>query len=322
MGQYNVTALGEVLIDFTPSHISENGNPTFERNPGGAPANVLAGLSNYGMRTAFIGKVGNDMFGKYLKDVLEQYRISTEGLLTAKDENTTLAFVQLAENGERSFSFYRNPGADLMLYKSEINRKLIDEADIFHFGSVSMTGNPAREATLGAAQYAKEKGKLISYDPNLRLLLWESEEKARRFIMEGMVFCDILKISEEELEFLVGESDYSKGSELLIRSFNIPVVLVTAGDKGCFYKTPEFEGFVKSFKVSAIDTTGAGDAFVAGFLYKFINMKMRLSDIKEEDLISSVVFGNASGALATTKKGAIPAMPGLEEVNKLIEENL
>ena len=314
MKPYDVVALGEVLIDFTPAGKSENGNPIFERNPGGAPANVLAALSNFGKKTGFLGKVGTDMFGDYLKGVLQDHGIDTAGLLQTSKYNTTLAFVQLDEKGDRTFSFYRNPGADLMLYPYEVNKEMISNCKVFHFGSVSMTGNPAREATLSAAAYAKSLGKIVSYDPNLRELLWENEVEARKYMLEGMPFADILKISEEELYFLIGETSLESGAKLLQEQFDIAFVVVTRGALGCYYRMGDVDGYAKAYAVQTVDTTGAGDAFTAGLLNQLIDKGLNLTGLSKADLEECIVFATVVGSLATTKKGAIPAMPIMEAV--------
>lgn len=314
MKQYDVVALGELLIDFTPAGKSENGNPIFERNPGGAPANVLAALSNFGKKTGFLGKVGTDMFGDYLKGVLQDRGIDTTGLLQTEKYNTTLAFVQLDERGDRTFSFYRNPGADLMLYPYEVNKEMIANCKVFHFGSVSMTGNPAREATLAAASYAKEQGKIISYDPNLRELLWENEVEARKYMLEGLPYADILKISEEELSFLIGEISLEAGAKLLQEQFQISLVVVTRGAKGCYYRMGMLDGYAAAYEVNTVDTTGAGDAFTAGLLNKLIDKNLNITALNQQELAECIAFATVVGSLATTKKGAIPAMPTLEAV--------
>lgn len=314
MKQYDVVALGELLIDFTHAGQSENGNPTFERNPGGAPANVLAALAKLGKQTGFIGKVGKDMFGDYLKEVLETYHIDTKGLLQTPSYHTTLAFVQLDERGDRSFSFYRNPGADLMLYPYEVNREMIANCKVFHFGSVSMTGNPSREATLEAAAYAKSEGKIVSYDPNLRELLWENETEARKYMMEGLLYADILKIAEEELYFLVGNTSLAAGAKLLQDKFEIPVVVVTRGAEGCYWRVGDMEGSAPAYEVKTVDTTGAGDAFTAGLLNQLIDKGLKLDKLTKKDLEECIQFATVLGSLATRKKGAIPAMPTLDEV--------
>jgi len=311
---FDVTALGELLIDFTPHGLSENGNTIFERNPGGAPANVLAALSRLGANTAFIGKVGNDQFGRFLRECLTQNHIDASGLKISDKVNTTLAFVHLTEAGDRSFSFYRDPGADLMLEPSEIPEDIIAGSGIFHFGSLSLTDEPARSATLKALKIALDNGVIISYDPNLRPPLWKSLSDAEREIRRGLEFADILKISEEELEFITKESDLEKGSRVLA-DMGIGLIFVTLGPKGTFFRHGSDTGRLDTYDVNVVDTTGAGDAFLGGILFKMAGKKrediVRMSKAEIEKMTD---FANAVGALTTTKKGAIPAVPSLEEV--------
>ncbi len=314
----DVTALGELLIDFTPAGNSENGNARFERNPGGAPANVLAALAKLGKKGAFIGKVGDDQFGRFLESVLRDNGIDTSGLVLSREYQTTLAFVHLNPDGDRSFSFYRRNGADMMLEEKEVRYDLIKGAKIFHFGSVSMTDDPSRTATLKAASYAKQQGVLVSYDPNLRLPLWSDASVAKQTISEGLRFADILKISEEELEFLTGAAGLSEGSETLFAQYRIPLILVTLGEKGCFIRKGNETAAVQGYPVKAVDTTGAGDGFLGGMLYQLLESGVSLDQLSMERIADMVRFANAVGALATTKKGAIPAMPTLEEVRALM----
>ncbi|MEK3974116.1 MULTISPECIES: carbohydrate kinase family protein [unclassified Psychrobacillus] len=317
---YDVVALGEILIDFTPYGKSENGNILFERNPGGAPANVLVMLSKLGLKTSFISKVGADEFGKFLKETLDSYKVDTTGLAITDEVNTTLAFVHLQPNGDRSFSFYRKPGADITLEEKEVNYKLIDRAKLFHFGSVSMTNEPARQATLSAIQYAKDKGLLISYDPNLRENLWEDLKEAKKIISDSLYFADILKVSEEELLFLTDSSDYKEGTETLYRNYGISLIFVTLGENGCFFRYKDKTEIIPPYVVRAIDTTGSGDAFFGALLYKILE-KSPIEEMNIEGLKSSVLFANAAGALAATKRGGIPALPDLKDITQFQEAN-
>lgn len=317
---YDVTALGELLIDFTPAGVSEQGNICFERNPGGAPANVLACISKLGGKTAFIGKVGDDIFGHYLADVLKKYNIETRGLKLDTKEKTTLAFVHLDHTGDRSFSFYRDPGADTMLKPVDIDLNLIKSSRVFHFGSLSLTNEPSKSATLKAVEYAKDNGCIISYDPNLRPALWKSLQQATEEITSVLKHADILKISEEEMEFITGETDLEEGSHKIYSKYGIEVILVTRGSKGCFFRFKEFTGSKPTFtELKTIDTTGAGDAFLGGFLYSLQSKGIsELRELSYSLLEQTVVFSNAVASLCTTRKGAIPAMPGLEEVHRLL----
>jgi fructokinase len=316
----DVVALGELLIDFTPAGYSPAGNVLFERNPGGAPANVLAAVSRLGGSGAFIGKVGNDQFGYFLKTVFEKNQINTKGLKFSDEANTTLAFVHLDENGDRSFSFYRKPGADTMLTVSELDFDVIKNAKIFHFGSLSMTDEPSRSATIKAVEYAKQIGKNISYDPNWRPPLWKNQMAAKEGMTLGLKYADILKISEEELEFLTGKSDLENGSELLYNS-GIKFIVITLGAKGCFYRYPAGSGHLKTYDIKVLDTTGAGDAFLGGLLYYISKLEIPFDRIGREQIEKMIDFANAVGALCTTKKGAIPAMPTLGEVESCIKNN-
>lgn len=319
----DVTALGEILIDFTPDGKSDNGNIRFERNPGGAPANVLAAVSRLGGKTAFIGKVGEDIFGNYLVNVLEQHGINTESMKTTSEAKTTLAFVQLDENGDRSFSFYRNPGADTMLEKSDVNYRLIEQSKIFHFGSLTLTGEPSRSSTVAALEHAKNSGCIISYDPNLRPALWKNAEEAKSQIISVLSDVDILKISEDELEFITGIKDLETGSNELRRLYNIKLVLVTRGANGCYFRLGNETGDVPTFnQVKTIDTTGAGDAFLGGFLYAVLSNKINsIEHLCMSDTTEMVRFSNAVASICTSRRGAIPAMPRLDEVMELLKSS-
>lgn len=312
---YDVTGLGELLIDFTPAGNSSAGNVLFERNPGGAPPNVLAAIARLGGRGAFIGKVGADQFGHFLKRVLDENNIESGGLVFSPDENTTLAFVHLDDKGDRSFSFYRKPGADTTLQPGEVDLELIRQSGIFHFGSLTLTAEPARSATLRALEYAKQQGKIVSYDPNWRPPLWESEAAAKAGMLLGLRFADIVKVSEEELGFLTGEKDLEKGSALLFDS-GIRLVVVTLGPKGCFYRCAEGTGRLPTYDVKVVDTTGAGDAFFGGLLYSISKLGKKLEEVSLDEVAEMVDFSNAVGALCTTKRGGIPAMPYPEEVER------
>lgn len=316
----DITVLGEILIDFTPAGISQQGNVCFERNPGGAPANVAVCVSRLGGKAAFIGKVGEDMFGTFLATVLEDNKVDTSGMRFNSINNTTLAFVQLDENGDRSFSFYRDPGADTTLRQDEIDYKLIEDSKVFHFGSLSLTSEPVRSATHKALEFAKESGCTISYDPNLRPPLWESMKLARERILSVMKYCDILKISEEEMEFLTDEKDLDKGTEVLCSKYGMRLILVTRGAQGNYFRLGDATGSKPAFdKLKAVDTTGAGDAFLGGFIYSMLSRGVDHPDkLSIEGIEDILVFSNAAASLCVTRKGAIPAMPNLREVNLLI----
>lgn len=311
---YDITAIGELLIDFTPHGKSPAGNSLFEMNPGGAPANVVAAIAKLGKKGAFIGKVGNDNFGSFLNQTLMEIGVDTSGLVYSEDIKTTLAFVHLDDSGDRSFSFYRKPGADIMLSEEEVDLNIIKNSTIFHFGSVSLTNEPSRTATFKAAKYAREKGLIVSYDPNLRPALWENLGLAKEIIIEGLEYADILKISEEELLFITDTDDLINGTQYLRDKFNIDLIMVTLGAKGCFYRYKNNTGSLPTYDVKTIDTTGAGDAFLGGLLFKILEKEKKLRELSADEVHDMIDFANAVGSLTTTGKGAIPAMPTLAEV--------
>lgn len=316
----NVVALGELLIDFTDNGISPQGNPVMEANPGGAPCNVLAMLTKLGYQTAFIGKVGDDMFGKQLADALCEVGIGTDGLVYDKKIHTTLAFVHTFPDGDRDFSFYRNPGADMMLSEDEIDEELIRNAEIFHFGSLSMTAEPVKNATIKALKTAKEAGVTISFDPNLREPLWDSLDDAKREISFGMSRCDILKISDNEITWFTGKVDFDEGVADLWEMYpDIKMILVSMGRDGsrCYQKGRSVT--VKPFlQEKTIETTGAGDTFCAGVLHYVL--KQGLRDYSENEMKDMLTFANAAASIITTRKGALRVMPSKEEVEALISE--
>lgn len=314
---FDVTALGELLIDFTENGESSQGNPMMEANPGGAPCNVLAMLEKLGKKTAFIGKVGADMFGNQLKKAVEEVGIDTRNLIMDKKHHTTLAFVHTYPDGDRDFSFYRDPGADMMLTKEEVQKELIQSSRIFHFGTLSSTHEGVREATRHAIELAKEAGCIITFDPNLRPPLWNSLEDARKEIEYGMTKCDVLKISDNEVEFLFDTTDYDKGAALIREKYNIPLVLITMGKDGsrAYYKDMRVE-VAPFLQENTIETTGAGDTFCASSLNYVL--EHGLEDLTEENLKELLTFANAAASLITTRKGALRVMPSKEEVLNFI----
>lgn len=315
--KYDVTALGELLIDFTENGTSAQGNPLMEANPGGAPCNVLAMLQKLGKKTAFIGKVGSDMFGNQLKKAVEEVGIDTCNLIMDKKYHTTLAFVHTYPDGDRDFSFYRDPGADMMLTKDEVQKELIDASRIFHFGTLSSTHEGVREATRHALDLAREAGCIITFDPNLRPPLWNSLEDARREIEYGMSKCDVLKISDNEVEFLFGTTDYDRGAAMIREKYNIPLVLITMGKEGsrAYYKDLRVEA-APFLQENTIETTGAGDTFCASALNYVL--EHGLEDLTEANLKELLTFANAAASLITTRKGALRVMPSREEVLEFI----
>lgn len=310
---YDVTTLGEVLIDFTPSGKSADNRRLFEQNPGGAPANVLAALNKFGMKTAFIGKVGDDMHGQFLKETMEQAGISTKGLLIDPNYFTTLAFVALNEQGERSFSFARKPGADTMITKEEVDTQIIRDSRIFHIGSLSLTDEPARGATLFALQEAKAAGCILSYDPNYRAPLWSGREAAIEGMKSVLSYIDVMKMSDEETLLLTGEANPQKAAALLVDA-GIPLVAVTLGSQGAYVCTKEGGAVVPGFSAFVVDTTGAGDSFWGGFLYRLAESGKKPAEITLSQAKDFARFANAVASLCVEKRGGIPAMPSLEEV--------
>lgn len=318
MKKYDVTALGELLIDFTENGKSQQGNPILEANPGGAPCNVLAMLSRLGRKTAFIGKVGDDMFGCQLESALQEVGILTQGLKKDKEVNTTLAFVHTMEDGDREFSFYRNPGADIMLNENDLDEDLLKNCKIFHFGSLSMTHENCRKATQKAISIAEENGAVLSFDPNLREALWNDLKDAKEQIIYGMKHCQILKISDNEIQWFTGKEDYDEGISEIQKEFKIPLILLSLGKNGS-------RAYMNGISVTqpayvqenTIETTGAGDTFCACILNYVL--ENGLKDFSDNELNEMLNFANAAASIVTTRKGALRVMPNKEEVEKLIK---
>lgn len=324
---YDVTALGELLIDFTENGTSGQGNPLFEANPGGAPCNVLSMLSGLGHKTAFIGKVGKDMFGRMLRERAAQQGIDMSGLEEDEEIPTTLAFVQKLPNGDRDFSFYRKPGADIMLTAEEVvrHKELLEKTKIFHFGTLSMSSETVERATKEALSTAKDNGALISFDPNYREPLWNSADEAKEKIVFGLSNCDILKISDNEIALMTGineddPADIERGMKQLIERYDIPLAFATLGPNGAkaFYKGKVVTraGFVNP---DTIETTGAGDTFCACALHYVIEHGIK--DLTEQDLYDLLTYANAAASIITTRKGALAVMPKDEEVKAFLEKN-
>lgn len=317
--QYDVTALGELLIDFTSNGESAQGNPLFEANPGGAPCNALAMLNRLGKKTNFIGKVGEDQFGRTLRDTLQELGIGTDNLMLDKEVHTTLALVHTFPDGDRDFSFYRKPGADMMLRADEVQEEQVAASRIFHFGTLSLTDQPVRDATVQALKYAKKHGVTVTFDPNLRPPLWDDLEEAKEQIWFGLSKCSAVKMSEEELEFITGETDFDKGVAAVRARYDIPLICITMGKGGsrAYYKdlVVSREGFIQEH---TIETTGAGDTFCACMINYVLDHG--LTDLTEEGLKEMLTFANAAASLVTTRKGALRVMPTREEVEALIKE--
>ena len=309
-----IVALGELLIDFTEAGISKNGMKLFEQNPGGAPANLLTVASHMGYRTSFIGKIGTDMHGDFLKKTLQNEGIDTGALVEDERYFTTLAFVEIDENGERNFSFARKPGADTQLEVSDLDQKLLSDCRIFHFGSLSLTQEPSRGTTLEAVRIAKEAGALISYDPNYRASLWADTETAVAQMKAAIPLADVMKVSDEESLLLTGAGDYDEAADRLLES-GLKLVAITLGSKGVLIATPESRQTVGGFAVDAVDTTGAGD-----FLSCYLGLEKEITELTGEEMCRCAITGNAVAGLCVQKRGGIPAIPTQEAIEEFIRE--
>lgn len=310
----DVVALGELLIDFTMDRADDAGYPTMTAHPGGAPANFLAALAKFGKKTALLGKVGSDKFGRLLCNTLSGAGIETSGMIVADDVFTTLAFVTLDETGDREFSFARKPGADMCIRFEELNLSLIDEAKVFHFGTLSLTDEPARSATVQAVAYAKAKGKMITYDPNLRKPLWKDLETAKEQILWGLSQADVVKISDEEVEFLFGLNP-QEGAQHILSHYGVKLVFVTCGADGCFFSNGKVCGHVPGLSgIHVVDTTGAGDIFGGSVVYQLLNLEKEPQDMTQEEIYHAVRFACVSAGLSTSKHGGISSVPEYDEV--------
>jgi len=310
----DVVALGELLIDFACLSTDADGYPTMAAHPGGAPANFLAALTKFGAKTALMGKVGTDAFGKMLLGTLQKAGIETRGIVKSDDVFTTLAFVTFDDHGDREFSFSRKPGADTCLSFDELDLSLIDEAKVFHFGTLSLTDEPARATTQQAVAYAKSKGKLITYDPNLRKPLWKSMEEAKEQLIWGLQQADVVKISDEEVEFLFGLG-VEEGAEYILKNFGVKLVFVTCGPDGCFFKNAAASGKVSSLNgIHVIDTTGAGDIFGGSAVWKLLQTGKAPETLTEGELRDVVSFACTSAGISTTRSGGITSVPEFKEV--------
>ena len=318
MKKYDVVALGELLVDFTENGMSNQGNIMLEANPGGAPCNVLSMLQRLGKKTAFIGKVGNDNFGKMLREVVKEQGINTDNLILDDEVHTTLAFVHTKEDGDRDFSFYRNPGADMMLRKNEIDESLLENTRIFHFGTLSMTEERIAQTTRYAVEKAKDIGAVISFDPNLRPPLWDDLEKAKEQMWYGISKCDVLKISDNEISFLTGEDDIETGVKKILKKYQPTLLCATQGKNGsiAYYKGESF--FQKAFvRKDTVETTGAGDTFMACVLNSVL--ERGLNNLTETDILYMLKFASAASSIITTKRGALKVMPQKEEIILFME---
>ena len=308
----DITAVGEILIDLTQSGHNELGIPVFAANPGGAPANLAVAAARLGASTAFIGKVGTDSYGTFLRNTLIDNNVDVSGMVTDPRNRTTLAVVALDKFGERTFSFYRDPSADVNLQASEISEDQLKNTKFLHFGSVSLTTDPARSATLYAAKTAREHGAIISYDPNYRASLWSDEATAVEHMLEPLGMVDVLKVSDEELPLLTGTSDLEKGS-LILADKGISLVLITLGPNGAYYRFGNYTGHIPGVKVKVGDTNGAGDTFFGATLSQLCKFET-LSDVSVSDLEKIITIANKAAAITTSRHGAIPAMPTYQEI--------
>jgi len=316
---YNIVATGECLLDVFAEKSQDGKSISMKGNPGGAPLNVLAQAAKLGLKTAYITKISDDDFGAFLKSGLEKAGIDTDGVVVSKDCLTTLAIVSLDEKGNRSFRFYREKTADVMLNKNEINYNLIKNAEVFHFGSVSMTAEPARSATLAAASKAKEFGLFISFDPNLRIPLWSDLNEAREIIINGLKMADLVKVSDDELVFLTGHGDLEKGMAEIADRFKLKLLTVTLGPKGCICYVNGKIVKEPTFDVKTVDTTGAGDSFWGAMLYQLISNQKDILSYSEKEISELIRFSNAAGSLTTTIKGAANAMPDKQSIIECIK---
>ncbi len=315
---FDLVAFGELIIDFAPKGVDKYGYPLLQAQAGGAPANLLSAFCKYGGKGAIIGKVGDDAFGKLMINSLKSTGADVSGILVDDRYFTTMAFVTLDDSGDRSFSFARKPGADLSISFGEVDLSLIDNGKIFHFSSLSMTDEPGRETTFKLVKYAKEKGKIISYDPNLRLNLWKSEAEAKEFMLKGFEYADIVKISDNEVDFLWGCSP-SKGAEIIMSDFNAKLVYVTMGKDGCYFCNKNAKGYVSApGGIQAVDTTGAGDIFGGSAMSMLLKTGISPRDLSYDDMVKICSFACTAASLSTMENGGFTSVPDIETVNKYL----
>lgn len=316
----DVVAIGELLIDFNEESKNKDNYSVLSGHPGGAPANFLAPITKFGLKTSLISNVGDDAFGKQLVNTLKENKIGTKNITIDKDAFTTLAFVTLNDKGDRSFSFSRKPGADTRIKYSNVNLKEIDTCKVFHFGTLSLTDNPSRDTTYKLVRYAKSKKKLISFDPNLREALWSNLKDAKKQMLYGLANANIVKISDNEVKFLFKLSPKKSISYILKKYPNIKLLYVTCGANGCYYANRSFVGYVPSIKgIKVIDTTGAGDIFGGSAMYKYLSLKKDINKLTENDLINIVRFASTSAGLSTTKNGGLKSVPSYKEIMKRLK---
>lgn len=319
MKKYDTCALGEILIDFTFAGQNADGKNVYEENIGGAPANAAAALAKLGGKAAFIGMTGEDSFGQDCKNCLKELNVETKGMRVTLSQHTTLAFVSLDANGERHFSFCRNPGADTQLSEQDLDTEILENTKILHIGSLSLTHEPAKSATLKAIEIVKNAGGLISYDPNWRANLWNCRQDALEVLRSLFKYADIVKISDEEMKLLFGNLDYIQSAKKL-REYGVKLVLITLGPKGVYYSFKNFDGVIDCPDVKVVDTTGAGDSFNGGLQYKLTRKENPL-ELNQLELEDALTFANAVASLCVTKRGAIPALPDISSVEELLEKH-
>ncbi len=316
--RFDIIALGEVLVDFTQSGFSENGMRLFEQNPGGAPANMLTAALQANLKTSFIGKIGSDMHGKFLRDTLTHAGIDVSGLLVDPDTFTTLAFVSLNEKGEREFSFARKPGADTQIHTKELDVEMLQSTRVLHVGSLSLTDSPAREATLEAVRIAREAGAIISYDPNYRASLWDTVEDAKKWMGSLVAYADIMKLSDEEAALLTPYSDPEKAAKYLLEQ-GVKIVTVTLGADGAMIAYKYGTVIAPGFRSKVVDTTGAGDSFFGGFVSKLLTLNVDILNPKESELYEAGRYGNAVASLCVERRGGITGIPTTEEIEERLQ---
>lgn len=311
---YDVIAIGELLIDFATQSADAEGYPTMKANPGGAPGNFLAALSRYGARTAFLGKVGDDAFGKLLLETMQKAGIETRGIVVDDSVFTTLAFVTFSPEGDRTFSFARKPGADTRLSFEEIDCSMLDEASVVHFGTLSLTDDPARTATKKCVEYAKKQGKLITFDPNLRPPLWKTPGEAKQQILWGLSMADVVKISDEQAEFLWGTADEKHAAEVLLSEYGVRLAMITMGPRGAYLANRNAGAYAVCPAVTPVDTTGAGDIFGGSAVSRLLKIGKKPEELDENELFSIGRFACTAASLSTMRQGGIPSIPKEQEV--------
>ena len=311
---YEFTSIGEVLIDFTPAGKSETGAALFQRNLGGAPVNAACAIAKLGRRSAFIGMAGNDEFGHFCKATMSAQNVDVSGFRLSVTRNTTLAFVHLFETGDRAFSFYRKNAADVSIEKDDLDMDIIRSSRIFHFGGVSLSDEPSRSTTIFAVHEAQKCGSLITFDPNLRMNLWESAAEMKTVTLSVLPYADVIKLSDEEVEFIFDTNDYAASIEHIQKRFGTKLVIVTRGPRGAMTVVGGRLYDFPAYDVRTIDTTGSGDCFFAGALHCLLSFQKPADSLTPGEIEHMLKFANASGSLASTKMGAVTSLPTVEEV--------